>query len=130
MGTGLLALPVLAGSAAYAVGEALRWPVGLERKANEAKAFYAVLALATLVGLLLNFTKINPIRALVWSAIVNGITAAPVMCLMMLMASNRKVMGKLTLPSVSQGSRMGGDSDHGALGCRDASAGRQETENS
>jgi Mn2+/Fe2+ NRAMP family transporter len=98
VGTGLLALPVLAGSAAYAVGEALRWPVGLDRKANEAKAFYAVLALATLIGLALNFTKINPIRALVWSAILNGITAAPVMCFMMLMASNRKVMGKLTLP--------------------------------
>jgi Mn2+/Fe2+ NRAMP family transporter len=98
VGTGLLALPVLAGSAAYAVGEALRWPVGLDRKVNEAKAFYVVLALATLIGLALNFTKINPIRALVWSAILNGITAAPVMCFMMLMASNRKVMGKLTLP--------------------------------
>jgi Mn2+/Fe2+ NRAMP family transporter len=94
----LLALPVLAGSAAYAIGEALRWPVGLERKAKEAKAFYGVLASATVIGLLLNFTKINPIRALVWSAIINGITAAPVMCIMMLMASNRKVMGKLTLP--------------------------------
>jgi NRAMP (natural resistance-associated macrophage protein)-like metal ion transporter len=98
VGTGLLALPVLAGSAAYAIGEALGWPVGLERKAKEAKAFYGVLASATAIGLLLNFTKINPIRALVWSAIINGITAAPVMCIMMLMASNRKVMGKLTLP--------------------------------
>jgi NRAMP (natural resistance-associated macrophage protein)-like metal ion transporter len=98
VGTGLLALPVLGGSAAYAVGEALRWPVGLERKAKEAKAFYAVLALASLIGLLLNFAKINPIHALVWAAIINGITAAPVMCFVMLMASNRKVMGKLTLP--------------------------------
>jgi NRAMP (natural resistance-associated macrophage protein)-like metal ion transporter len=98
LGTGLLALPVLAGSAAYAVGEALRWPVGLERKASEAKAFYAVLALATLIGLSLNFAKINPIHALVWSAIINGITAAPVMCFLMLMASNRKVMGKFALP--------------------------------
>jgi NRAMP (natural resistance-associated macrophage protein)-like metal ion transporter len=98
VGTGMLALPVLGGSAAYAVGEALRWPVGLKRKASEAKAFYAVLTLATVVGLLLNFAKIDPIRALVWAAIINGITAAPVMCFMMLMASNRKVMGKLTLP--------------------------------
>jgi NRAMP (natural resistance-associated macrophage protein)-like metal ion transporter len=98
VGTGLLTLPVLGGSAAYAVGEALRWPVGLERKASEAKAFYAVLAAATLTGLLLNFMKIDPIRALVWAAIINGITAAPVMCFMMLMASNRKVMGKFTLP--------------------------------
>ena len=96
--TGLLALPVLGGSAAYAVGEALRWPVGLERKASEAKAFYTVLAAATLTGLLLNFMKVDPIRALVWAAIINGITAAPVMCFMMLMASNRKVMGKFTLP--------------------------------
>ena len=98
MGTGLLAVPVLGGSAAYAVGEAFRWPVGLERKAREAKAFYTVLAIATILGLALNFTKIDPIHALVWSAIVNGITAVPVMCLMMLMASNRKVMGKFKLP--------------------------------
>jgi NRAMP (natural resistance-associated macrophage protein)-like metal ion transporter len=99
IGTGLLALPVLGGSAAYAVGEALRWPVGLERKAKEAKAFYAVLALATLVGLALNFTKVDPIKALVWAAIINGVTAAPVMCFMMLLASRRKVMGKLILPA-------------------------------
>ncbi|MBV9733065.1 MAG: divalent metal cation transporter, partial [Verrucomicrobia bacterium] len=98
IGTGLLALPVLAGSGAYAIGEALRWPIGLERKVRKAKAFYAVLALSTLIGLLLNFIGINPIRALVWSAIVNGITAAPVMGCMMLMGSSRKVMGKFTLP--------------------------------
>jgi NRAMP (natural resistance-associated macrophage protein)-like metal ion transporter len=102
IGTGLLTLPVLAGSAAYAVGEALRWPVGLERKASGAKAFYTVLAAATLIGLLLNFMKIDPIHALVWAAMINGITAAPVMCFMMLMASNRKVMGKFTLPRYLQ----------------------------
>ena len=98
VGTGLLALPVLGGSAAYAVGEALRWPVGLERKLKEAKAFYGVLAVATLIGLTINFTKLDPIKALVWSAIINGVTAAPVMCFMMLMASNPKVIGKLHLP--------------------------------
>jgi len=98
VGTGLLAVPVLGGSAAYAVGEALRWRVGLERKAKEAKAFYAVLAIATLIGLGLNFTKIDPIRALVWSATINGVTAPPVMVFMMLMASSKRVMGKLTLP--------------------------------
>jgi Mn2+/Fe2+ NRAMP family transporter len=98
IGTGLLALPVLGGSAAYAVGEALKWPVGLERKAKEAKAFYSVLAVATLMGLTLNFTKLDPIKALVWAAIINGVTAAPVMCFMMLLASRGKVMGKLTLP--------------------------------
>jgi NRAMP (natural resistance-associated macrophage protein)-like metal ion transporter len=98
VGTGLLALPVLGGSAAYAVGEALRWPVGLERKLKGAKAFYGVLAVATLIGLMINFTKLDPIKALVWAAIINGVTAAPVMCFMMLMASNRKIIGKLHLP--------------------------------
>jgi NRAMP (natural resistance-associated macrophage protein)-like metal ion transporter len=98
VGTGLLALPVLAGSAAYGVGEAFRWPVGLDRKAREAKAFYSVLAVATLIGLGINFTRLDPIKALVWAAIINGITAAPVMCFIMLLASRRKVMGKLILP--------------------------------
>jgi NRAMP (natural resistance-associated macrophage protein)-like metal ion transporter len=99
VGTGLLALPVLGGSVAYAVGEALRWPVGLKRKAMQAKAFYGVLAVATLIGLALNFIKVDPIKALVWAAIINGIAAAPVMCFMMLLASNRAVMGKLSLPA-------------------------------
>ena len=98
IGTGLLSLPVLGGSAAYALGEALKWPVGLERKAKEAKAFYSVLAVATLIGLALNFTKIDPIKALVWAAIINGITATPVMCFAMILASRRKVMAQLTLP--------------------------------
>ena len=98
VGTGLLALPVLAGSAAYGVGEAFRWPVGLDRKAREAKSFYSVLAAATLIGLGINFTKLDPIKALVWAAIINGITAVPVICFMMLLASQPKVMGKLTLP--------------------------------
>jgi NRAMP (natural resistance-associated macrophage protein)-like metal ion transporter len=98
VGTGLLALPVLGGSAAYAVGEALRWPVGLERKLKEAKAFYGVLAVATLIGLMINFTKLDPIKALVWAAIINGVTAAPVMCFMMLMASDPKIIGKRRLP--------------------------------
>ena len=98
VGTGLLALPVLAGSGAYAIGEAMCWPVGLGHKASRAKAFHGVLSVAMLVGLLLNFIGINPIRALVWSAIINGVTAAPVMCFMMLMASSPKVMGKFILP--------------------------------
>jgi NRAMP (natural resistance-associated macrophage protein)-like metal ion transporter len=99
IGTGLLAVPVLAGSGAYAIGEALGWPVGLERKPSKAKGFYVVIALATLIGLLLNFIGINPIRALVWSAIINGLAAAPVMCFMMVMASSSKVMGKFALPA-------------------------------
>ena len=97
VGTGMLALPVLAGSAAYAVGEALRWPTGLDRKAHEAKGFYAVITVATLLGIILNFTRLDPIKALIWTAVINGVTAAPLMVVMMLMTTNRKVMGQFTL---------------------------------
>jgi Mn2+/Fe2+ NRAMP family transporter len=97
VGAGLLAVPVLAGSAAYAVGETLHRPTGLNRKLNRAKTFYAVIALATLIGVALNFTPINPITALYWSAIVNGVAAVPIMVLMMLMARNPDVMGKETI---------------------------------
>jgi NRAMP (natural resistance-associated macrophage protein)-like metal ion transporter len=99
VGTGLLAVPVLAGSAAYAVGEALQWPTGLDRKPLAAKGFYCVLAVATLLGLAMNFpviqkyTHLTPIRALFWSAVINGIVAVPIMVVMMLMTSNRKAMG-------------------------------------
>jgi NRAMP (natural resistance-associated macrophage protein)-like metal ion transporter len=97
VGTGLLAVPVLAGSAAYAVGEAFRWPTGLARAPKEAKAFYATIAIATLAGALMNFTPIDPIRALYWSAVLNGVVAVPIMAVMMLMASNPKVMGQFTI---------------------------------
>jgi Mn2+/Fe2+ NRAMP family transporter len=97
IGTGLLALPVLAGSAAYAVGEALQWPVGLNREPLQAKGFYAIIAASTIGGLALNFLHINPIRALFWSAVVNGMVAVPIMILMMIMARNKKVMGKFTI---------------------------------
>jgi NRAMP (natural resistance-associated macrophage protein)-like metal ion transporter len=97
IGTGLLAVPVLAGSAAYALGEARKWPTGLARKPRQAKAFYLALAGATLVGILINFSPIDPIRALYWSAVINGIVAVPVMAIMMRMATNAKVMGKFTI---------------------------------
>jgi len=99
IGTGLLAVPVLAGSAAYAVGEALKWPTGLDRKPLDARGFYGVLAASTLIGLAINFPAfhINPIRALVWSAIINGIVAVPVMIITMLMFSRKKIMGPFTL---------------------------------
>lgn len=97
LGTGLLAIPVLAGSAAYAVGEARKWPIGLARQPKEAKAFYAAIVMATAVGVILNFTPINPIKALYWCAVINGIVAVPVMALMMLMAANAKIMGKFTI---------------------------------
>ena len=98
VGTGLLAVPVLAGSAAYAVGEAFGLHVGLARKLLRAKAFYAILALLMILGALLNFTPIDPIKALFWSAVINGVVAVPVMVLMMLMASRKKVMGRFVLP--------------------------------
>jgi NRAMP (natural resistance-associated macrophage protein)-like metal ion transporter len=97
VGTGLLAVPVLAGSAAYGVGEALRWRVGLERKPLEARGFYAVIVGATLVGLALDFSNLDPIRMLFWSAVINGVVAAPVMVVMMLMAQNRRVMGPFVI---------------------------------
>lgn len=97
VGTGLLAVPVLAGSAAYAIGESFGWHVGLARKLNRARGFYAVIIVATLVGALLNFTKIDPIKALFWSAVINGVVAVPVMVLMMLMGSKRDTMGKFVL---------------------------------
>jgi Mn2+/Fe2+ NRAMP family transporter len=99
IGTGLLALPVLAGSAAYALGESCRWPVGLGKKPSRAKAFYAAIALATALGMLLNFTALDPIQALFWSAVINGIVAVPVMVMMMLMAARHSIMGAFTLPT-------------------------------
>jgi NRAMP (natural resistance-associated macrophage protein)-like metal ion transporter len=97
VGTGLLAIPVLAGATAYAVGESRQWPVGLARRPKEAAAFYAVLALSGAIGIALNFTPINPLSALYWSAVINGVLAAPVMVLLMLMARHRDVMGSFVI---------------------------------
>ncbi len=97
IGTGLLALPVLAGSAAFAIGEALDWPVGLARKPQQARAFYATIAAATVIGALLNFVALDPVKALFWSAVLNGVVAVPVMVMMLLMAVRSKVMGKFVL---------------------------------
>lgn len=97
VGTGLLAVPVLAGSAAYAVSGVFGWPASLERKVLQAKRFYGVLAAATLIGLGLNFTPIDPIKALFWAAVINGVLAGPVMVVIMLMATNSAVMGQFTI---------------------------------
>jgi Mn2+/Fe2+ NRAMP family transporter len=97
VGTGLLAIPVLAGATAYAVGEGRKWPVGLARKPKEAAAFYSVLALSAAIGIALNFTSINPISALYWSAVINGVLAVPVMVLLMIMARRKDVMGHFTI---------------------------------
>jgi NRAMP (natural resistance-associated macrophage protein)-like metal ion transporter len=97
IGTGLLAVPVLAGSAAYAVGEALRWRVGLAQLPGRAPAFYGTIAAATFVGALINFSPLDPIKALFWSAVINGVAAVPIMIMIMLMASRQRVMGQFTL---------------------------------
>lgn len=105
VGTGLLAVPVLAGSAAYAVGEALRWPTGLARKPLEARGFYGVITAATFLGLAINFpavqkyTHLTPIKALFWSAVINGLVAVPLMAVIMLMVRNTALMGKFRVTS-------------------------------
>jgi len=98
IGTGMLTLPVLAGSAAYAVGELFSWRVGLARRPFQAKAFYAVVAAATLIGVGLNFTAVDPVKALYWSAVLNGIVAVPVMVAMMFLSMRPDIMAGFTLP--------------------------------
>ncbi|OYV66200.1 MAG: iron transporter, partial [Acidiphilium sp. 21-66-27] len=97
-GTGLLAVPVLAGSTAYAIGEALHWKVGLSRRALEARAFYGVLAVATLAGVGIVFSPLPPIRALFWAAVINGIAAVPIIAAMVALASRSAVMDGHVLP--------------------------------
>jgi NRAMP (natural resistance-associated macrophage protein)-like metal ion transporter len=97
IGTGLLAIPVLAGSAAYAMAGAFNWTKGLEHKPLVAKRFYAIIAISTLAGVLLGFTPIDPIRALYWSAVINGVTSVPIMAVMMLMAARHDIMGRFVI---------------------------------
>ncbi|HTC11860.1 MAG TPA: Nramp family divalent metal transporter [Acetobacteraceae bacterium] len=98
IGIGLLAVPVLAGSAAYALGEALNWPTGLDRRPLDAKAFYGTIAVATVIGILINFVDLDPIKALFWSAVLNGVVAVPLMVVIMVMAMQPKIMGSFVLP--------------------------------
>jgi len=98
VGTGLLAIPVLAGSAAFAVGETFKWRTGLEQKPGRAKLFYGAIAAATLGGMILSFTPMDPIKMLFWSAVINGMVAVPLMVLIMLLASRRKTMGRYPIP--------------------------------
>lgn len=93
IGTGLLAVPVLAGSAAYAVGEARGWRIGLERTPREAMPFYAIIGLAIVLGVAVDFSPLDPIKALFWSAVLNGVITVPVMAAMMIVASRRSEMG-------------------------------------
>ena len=98
IGIGLLAIPVLAGSSAYAIGEALGWTTGLAREPMDAKAFYGAIAAATLIGIGFNFVGVDPMKALFWCAVINGVVAVPLMVVMMIMAMQPKVMGQFVLP--------------------------------
>lgn len=99
VGTGLLAVPVLAGSAAYAMAGAFRWKSSLESKPAAAKEFYGIITASTLVGVALGFTPIDPIKALFWSAVINGVISVPIMVVMMLMAARPDIMGSLIASS-------------------------------
>jgi len=96
LGVGLIGVPVLAGSAAYALAEAMSWKSGLERRAQDARGFYAVIAVSVLAGLLIQYSPISPMKALFWSAVINGIVAVPLMAIIILMASSTSVMGRFT----------------------------------
>ena len=94
IGTGLLAVPVLSASASYALSDAFHWSEGLYKKFREAHGFYGVITISTLIGLLINFVGINPIKALFWTAVVNGLVTPPIIAIMLLVANNKKIMGK------------------------------------
>jgi Mn2+/Fe2+ NRAMP family transporter len=97
IGTGMLAVPVLAGSAAYAVSESFDWQSGLDMKVHEALEFYSIVAVATVGGVILNFTHLDPMRALLRSAEINGVVAVPIMVIMMLLASREDIMGRFVI---------------------------------
>ncbi len=94
IGTGLLAVPVLAGSTAYAMAEIQGWRSGLELKPRQAVGFYAVIAAGMLIGVLLDFSPLDPIKALVWAAVINGVISVPILVVMMIVASRREQMGR------------------------------------
>ena len=94
IGTGMLAVPVLAGSASYAISESFGWKTGLYRKLDKAYSFYGVIIVSMLIGLFINFTHIDPIKALIYSAVANGLIAPVILILIVLLASNKKIMGE------------------------------------
>ncbi|MBS1525553.1 MAG: Nramp family divalent metal transporter [Bacteroidetes bacterium] len=101
IGLGLLAVPVLAGSAAYAVSEAFSWKASLNLKPNRARGFYAVIVAATVLGLILNFVGINPVKALVYSAVLNGVAAVPLLYIIIRISCNEKIMGEFRSRALS-----------------------------
>ena len=100
IGVGLIGVPVLAGSAAYAMAEAMSWREGLENRVEDARGFYAVIAVSVLAGLLIQYSPISPMRALFWSAVINGVVAVPLMVVIILLSSRKSVMGEYTASRV------------------------------
>jgi Mn2+/Fe2+ NRAMP family transporter len=96
IGTGLLAIPVLAGSCGYALSEAFGWREGLSMKFGNAKYFYLIIASSTIIGLWINFTNIDPIKALIYAAVINGIVAVPMLFILMRIANDKKILGEMT----------------------------------
>jgi Mn2+/Fe2+ NRAMP family transporter len=96
LGVGLIGVPVLAGSGAYALSEAMGWSFGLEREASDARGFYAVIAVSVLAALIIQYSPISPMKALFWSAVINGVVAVPLMAVIILMVSKKSVMGAFT----------------------------------
>jgi Mn2+/Fe2+ NRAMP family transporter len=96
LGVGLIGVPVLAGSGAYALAEVMGWKEGLERKANDARGFYSIIAVSVLLGLVIQYTPISPMKALFWSAVINGVIAVPLIVVIILLVSRRSVMGSFT----------------------------------
>ncbi len=102
MGLGLLAIPVLSGSVAYSVAEAFNWKASLNLKLKKAPGFYAVIIAATLVGLLLNFIGVDPVKALVYAAVLNGVAAVPLLLLILKISANEKIMGEYKSGALSK----------------------------
>jgi Mn2+/Fe2+ NRAMP family transporter len=100
IGVGLIGVPVLAGSGGYAMAEAMGWSFGLERRVAKARGFYTVIIVSVLAGLLIQYSPISPMRALFWSAVINGVVAVPLIAVVILLASSRKVMGEFTAPRI------------------------------
>ncbi len=96
IGVGLIGVPVLAGSGAYALAEAMGWKEGLERRARDARGFYGVIAVSLLAALIIQYSPIDPMKALFWSAVINGVVAVPLMVVILLLVANKKIMGPYT----------------------------------
>ena len=98
IGTGLIGVPVLAASGGYAMAEAMGWRFGLEEPAKRARGFYAVIAISMVAGLAIQMSPINPMKALVWSAVINGVVAVPLLVVLMRLVTSREVMGRFVAP--------------------------------